>query len=190
MSEEQPAEAGWRNRIVRHGEEAPEQLLANPHNWRIHPRVQQDAIEGALNEIGWVQNVIVNERTGHVIDGHARVAIAISRGEPLVPVAYVDLDENEERIVLLSFDPLGNMALVDQQMFDELVAETAVRDEALLALLQGLTVDKVPDWDAPAAADAADPGAPVAPRLDFISVTCPGCATDFRITRTGQVLDA
>ena len=33
----------WRNRIVGHGEEAPDQLLANPKNWRIHPKAQQDA---------------------------------------------------------------------------------------------------------------------------------------------------
>src|SRR6266704_2927845 len=34
----------WRNRIVGHGEEDPEQLLANPKNWRIHPKNQQDAL--------------------------------------------------------------------------------------------------------------------------------------------------
>jgi hypothetical protein len=28
----------WRNRIIGHGEEAPDQLLANPRNWRIHPK--------------------------------------------------------------------------------------------------------------------------------------------------------
>jgi hypothetical protein len=33
----------WRNRITGTGEEAPDQLLANPTNWRIHPRGQQDA---------------------------------------------------------------------------------------------------------------------------------------------------
>jgi len=27
----------WRNRIVGTGEEAPDQLLANPQNWRTHP---------------------------------------------------------------------------------------------------------------------------------------------------------
>ena len=27
---------GWRNRITGSGEEAPDQLLANPANWRIH----------------------------------------------------------------------------------------------------------------------------------------------------------
>jgi len=28
----------WRNRITGSGEEAPDQLLANPANWRIHPK--------------------------------------------------------------------------------------------------------------------------------------------------------
>jgi len=50
--------AGWRNRIVGSGEEAPDQLLANPANWRIHPKAQQDALAGALDQVGWVQQVL------------------------------------------------------------------------------------------------------------------------------------
>ena len=34
----------WVNRIVGTGEEAPDQLLANPRNWRVHPKAQQDAL--------------------------------------------------------------------------------------------------------------------------------------------------
>ena len=37
----------WRNRITGSGEEAPDQLLANPANWRTHPKAQQDALAGA-----------------------------------------------------------------------------------------------------------------------------------------------
>ena len=68
----------WRNRIIGHGEEPPDQLLANPRNFRIHPKGQQDALAAVLDRVGWVQDVIVNQRTGHVIDGHARIAIAES----------------------------------------------------------------------------------------------------------------
>lgn len=141
----------WRSRIVGHGEEAPDQLLANPRNWRIHPKAQQDALAGVLSEVGWVQNVIVNQRTGHVIDGHARIEIAISRGEPSVPVVYVDLDENEEGIVLAALDPLAAMAGRDAEKWDALLAEITVDDAALKALLmpskpsEGLTdPDAVP----------------------------------------------
>lgn len=127
----------WNNRIVGHGEEAPDQLLANPRNWRIHPKAQQEALEGLLGEVGWVQDVIVNRRTGHVVDGHLRVALAISRDEPVVPVVYVDLDEGEERLVLAALDPLAAMAITDSdQLFDLLQGrQTSGPIENLLSAL-------------------------------------------------------
>ena len=41
---------------------------------------------------------------GFVVDGHARVALAISAGER-VPVVYVDLSEKEEALILATLDP-------------------------------------------------------------------------------------
>ncbi|MEX1171684.1 MAG: hypothetical protein WEG56_03620, partial [Chloroflexota bacterium] len=117
------APAAWRNRIVGSGDEAPDQLLANPANWRIHPKAQQAALAGALDTVGWVQQVMVNRRTGFVVDGHARVALAISRNEPSVPVLYVDLDPEEEALVLATLDPIGAMAQRDTAKLDELLAE-------------------------------------------------------------------
>src|SRR5438128_1559091 len=102
--------SAWRNRIVGTGEQAPDQLVANPRNWRTHPGPQRDALRGSLAEVGWVQQVLVNQRTGHVVDGHARVEEALSRKEPSVPVLYVDLDEAEEALVLATLDPIGAMA--------------------------------------------------------------------------------
>ena len=128
----------WRSRILGEGEEAPDQLLANPRNWRIHPKAQQDALAGILSEVGWVQRVIVNQRTGHMVDGHARVALAISRNEPTVPVVYVDLSEEEEAAVLATFDPLSAMAVADTEQLDALLAEVSVKDDALRAMLDGL----------------------------------------------------
>jgi hypothetical protein len=130
--------AGWRNRIVGAGEEAPDRLLANPANWRIHPKAQQDALAGALDAVGWVQQVLVNRRTGFVVDGHARVALALSRGEPSVPVLYVDLDADEEALVLATLDPIGAMAGRDDEKLRELLADVTVDDAGLLALLGDL----------------------------------------------------
>ncbi len=126
--------AGWRNRITGSGEEAPDQLLANPANWRIHPKAQQDALAGALDAVGWVQQVLVNRRTGFVVDGHARVALALSRGEPTVPVLYVDLEPAEEALVLATLDPIGAMAGRDDEKLKALLADVTVDDAGLLAL--------------------------------------------------------
>jgi hypothetical protein len=132
---------GWRNRIVGHGEEAPDQLLANPRNWRVHPKGQQDALAGVLEEVGWVQDVIVNRTTGHVVDGHARIAISISKGEPSVPVVYVELTPDEEAKVLATFDPLGAMAGADRAQLEDLLQEVRTDDAALRSALRDLADD-------------------------------------------------
>ncbi len=130
--------SAWRNRITGSGEEAPDQLLANPANWRIHPKAQQDALAGALDTVGWVQHVLVNKRSGFVVDGHARVALALSRNEPSVPVLYVDLDPEEEALVLATLDPIGAMATADEAKLNELLAGVTVDDAGLLRLLGDL----------------------------------------------------
>ena len=128
----------WRNRIVGSGEEAPDQLVANPANWRTHPGAQRDSLRGSLSEVGWVAQVMVNRRTGFVVDGHARVEEALSRGEPAVPVLYVDLSPEEEALVLATLDPIGAMATADTAKLAELLAGIAVDDAGLLALLGDL----------------------------------------------------
>jgi len=126
----------YKNRIVGHGEEAPDQLLANPANWRIHPKSQQDALEGVLSEVGWVQNVIVNRQTGHLIDGHLRVALALRKHEQTIPVVYVDLSPQEEALVLASLDPLAAMAVTDKEKLDELMKDIQTEDEVVLEMLK------------------------------------------------------
>lgn len=115
---EVPVEDGqWKSRIVGTGWEDPKQLLANPLNWRTHPREQQQAIEGSLSSVGWVQFAMVNSRTGYLVDGHARVKQALDQGQR-VPVVYVDLSPSEERLVLATLDPIGAMAGKDQEILN------------------------------------------------------------------------
>lgn len=141
----------WGSRIIGHGEEAPDQLLANPMNWRIHPQAQSDAMERVLERVGWVQSVIVNRTTGNLIDGHLRVGLAIARDEPSVPVAYVELTEEEERLVLLSLDPLAGLAVPDKELLRQLMGEVedleALFGEGLAVSLTDLAREWKGDWD-------------------------------------------
>ena len=128
----------WKNRIIGEGEERPDQLLANPNNWRIHPRQQQSALSGVLDQLGWIQRVIVNKRTGHVIDGHLRVSLAISRNEPSVPVVYVDISEEEELLALSTLDPLSAMAVADSEMLSSVLHAISTDNAAIQGMLSDL----------------------------------------------------
>jgi hypothetical protein len=122
QAEPQP-QRGWQNRIVGHGEEAPDQLLANPKNWRIHPASQQEGLAALLDRVGWVQSVVVNKRTGFLVDGHLRVTLAMRRDEPTIPVVYVDLTEAEEDLVLATIDPISALAGTDQDSLRALLID-------------------------------------------------------------------
>tara|TARA_R110000824_G_scaffold24304_2_gene85796 strand:- start:2918 stop:3433 length:516 start_codon:yes stop_codon:yes gene_type:complete len=129
----------WQNKIVGSGTEAPDQLLANPFNWRVHPKAQQDVMTSILSKVGWVQNVIVNQNTGHVVDGHMRASVAISNNEKEIPVIYVDLTEQEEKAILSVLDPIGAMAGTDREMLDSLVDDVSLTDDALAELIASVT---------------------------------------------------
>ena len=135
--------ATWHNRIVATGEEAPDQLLANPRNFRIHPKHQQDALAGVLDEVGWVDDVIVNRTTGHIIDGHLRVSLALKRGERAVPVKYVELSEAEEALILATFDPISALAAQDDALLRDLLEDVQTDNAAILSLLADLLGEDV-----------------------------------------------
>lgn len=158
----------WRNRIVRYGEEAPDQLLAHPRNFRIHPKAQQDALTGALNDLGWIAPVLVNEVTGHVIDGHLRIGLAISKGAPTIPVAYVALDEAEEAEALLTLDPIAAMAVADTGNLALLLEEVRSGEAGVQAMLAELAKASGLRY--------GDEGPPIdaVPEQFLVMVTCDG----------------
>ena len=128
----------WKNRIVGYGEEPPDQLLANPANWRIHPGPQQAALSGTLSEVGIVQNVIVNKRTGYVVDGHLRISLAMREHQPTIPVTYIDLSLEEEALILATIDPIAAMANADADQLKALLDEVNTSDAAVMAMLAEL----------------------------------------------------
>lgn len=130
----------WRNRIVGHGEVDPEELVANPRNWRCHPAAQQAALEGVLDEIGWVGDVMVSTKSGFVVDGHARVVLALRRGEK-VPVRYVDLTAKEEALILAAYDHIASMAGTDDEQLDALLREVSTGNPALMEMFSAMAED-------------------------------------------------
>ena len=139
----------WRNRIVGYGTADPSQLLANPFNPRGHPKFQQDVMVGVLNDIGWIDDVMINKRTSEewpegergvetMVDGHLRVEIALRNRETEIPVKYVDLTPAEEALALATFDPIGALAVVQGEALESVLAQITTRDADIQQLLDTL----------------------------------------------------
>lgn len=128
----------WKSRILGTGIENPAELLPNPHNWRTHAERQKYAVRGVLNEVGWVQSVTVNKRTGRLVDGHLRVALAIEQGATEIPVSYIDLSEEEEMLVLATLDPLTEMAGIDPEALAYVLENIQTEDVAVQSVLDDL----------------------------------------------------
>ena len=75
-------------------------LVPAPYNPRraLKPTdARYQKLAASLREFGLVEPLVWNERTGHVVGGHARLAILKELGVAEVPVSAVRLDDTREK---------------------------------------------------------------------------------------------
>lgn len=75
-----------------------------PWNPRAIPPENLAALRESMRRWGVVQEVVVNRRTGTVVGGHQRLKVLREEGAAEVPVAWVDLDETDERALNISLN--------------------------------------------------------------------------------------
>lgn len=119
----------------------PATLDDNPQNWRYHPQTQLAALDDVLAdpEIGWAGVLLYNERTGRLIDGHARKArwTEKSPGRP-APVLIGSWSQDAERKILLTLDPLAGLATPDTDKLGALLKSVSIDDRPLSAAVTDL----------------------------------------------------
>jgi hypothetical protein len=128
----------WKNRIVGHGIKPASQFKLHPTNWRLHPERQKRAVKGSLDSLGWVDCVIENIQTGHVVDGNDRVSQALDNGDADVPYIQVDLTEAEEAQALLSLDATAAMAETDAENMDALLKQVQTANADVMAFFDDM----------------------------------------------------
>jgi DNA modification methylase len=110
------------------------ELQDNPANWRKHPAKQINALRDVLAEVGWAGVVLYNERTKHLIDGHARKNISTGK----IPVLIGSWTEEQEKKILATLDPIGALAVADTNKLESLLRQVNSDSEHVRALLLGL----------------------------------------------------
>jgi hypothetical protein len=114
------------------------ELTPNPRNWRTHPQRQRNALRGVLAEIGYAGALLARELDDgglELIDGHLR---ARATPDARVPVLVLDVDEAEADKLLLTHDPLGEMAGRDRDKLDALLRRVDTGRAAVRDMLAGM----------------------------------------------------
>jgi hypothetical protein len=139
-------------------------LTENPLNWRRHSQEQLQSLRELLDdpEVGWAGACLYNERTGRLVDGHARREVVDPKTP--VPVLVGNWTAEAEAKILATLDPVGAMATGDVAAYEALIAQVQadglwVRD-LLHNTVAGLeAAEQQADEDA-AESDDAHPGLP------------------------------
>jgi hypothetical protein len=115
-------------------------LKPHPMNWREHPEHQRKALRGVLQEIGFTGVLLAVERDGELllVDGHLRRDEA---PDLQVPVAILDLNDEEAEKALVTIDPIAAMAQADKSTLFDLLGRMEFQDQNINGMLEALAND-------------------------------------------------
>ena len=136
MARKRPA--AFRDRIKAFRRVPACELLRNPRNWRTHPQAQQEALRGILSEVGYADALLAREADDGslvLVDGHLR---AETTPDQEVPVLVLDVTEAEADKLLLSLDPLAELAETNAQALDALLRDVQTGSEGLAGMWDAL----------------------------------------------------
>jgi len=127
-------------------------LRPHPQNWRKHPENQAQALRGVLNEIGFVDALLVRpvgDDQYEIVDGHLR---AETSGDAEVPCLVCNLSDEEALKVLATFDPLAALAKSDAEKLDLILPKVSFDNEAVHKMLKDLARQAGASFGQPTAA--------------------------------------
>src|SRR5947199_2602522 len=122
---------GVRNRIKGHRRVRAGDLVPHELNFRTHPDEQREALLAIYQEVGFARSLLAYELPDgrlKLIDGHLRQDLA---PDLIVDVEVLDVDDAEARALLLSIDPLAQLADYDAARLSTLQKVTATDSEVL-----------------------------------------------------------
>ena len=110
-----------RNRIKGHRRVRAGELVPHELNWRLHPDVQKKALQALYRHVGFARSLLAYELPDgrlKLIDGHLRRDLDPNLE---VEVEVLDVSEDEARALLLSIDPLAELAEMQEPLHARLL---------------------------------------------------------------------
>jgi ParB-like chromosome segregation protein Spo0J len=155
-------------------------LTVHPSNPR---RGDLGAIGVSLGTFGFYGTIVAQRSTGHVLAGNHRLMAARQAGMTEVPVAWVEIDDEESLRLLIADNRSSDLATNDDNQLAELLSALAESERGLTGTLyDGDDLDSLlASLEAPMFAPVEDVA-----RLDQRNpITCPECGHCWRVGPNG-----
>ncbi len=128
-----------RNRIKEHRVVKARDLKPHPRNWRLHPVGQRRALKAMINEVGFARSCTAYEDSKGdliLIDGHLRAELD---PDAEVTVEILDVTPEEADKLLLTFDPIAQLASANAEQRQALFASLEARTREAAEVFRKLT---------------------------------------------------
>lgn len=96
-----------------------ELLTPDPNNARKHDQKNLSAIRGSIKQFDVVEPLIVRQSNNVVIGGNGRLAVLKELGHKIVPVHYVDFDDQKSKALALALNRTAELADWDNDILVE-----------------------------------------------------------------------
>lgn len=145
----------------------PDELRANPQAWKAHSEDQADTLNALIDQVGWADALLLNDRRAGegwtkaeaiptLLDGHLLKTIGGARQEK-VPVLVGHWTPEQERMILLTLDPVQGMADANRQLLIALIGDLQAQNAAVLTVLESQFQDLIEQLQAAQLAEAPEP---------------------------------
>jgi hypothetical protein len=145
-----------RNRIKEHRKVRLGDLVPHELNPRVHAPEQREVLRQLYQEVGFARSVLAYELPDgrlKLIDGHLRAALT---PDEIVDVEVLDVTDAEARTLLLSIDPLAELATCEEKelaALREMVEKESAAVQLLWKQFQDEELPPLPDEPPPALED-------------------------------------
>jgi hypothetical protein len=115
-----------------------DQLIPSEKNFRRHTDEQRNALNGMLEEVGFAGAIVtrkLDDGRYEIIDGHLRADVG---GDEEVPIIVTDLDDTEAAKILATYDAIGGMAEIDNNVLRNLTSEIDFQSRSIDDLINKL----------------------------------------------------
>lgn len=99
-------------------------LIPNPKNTNVHSKEQIERLAKIINYQGFRSPIVVSNRSGFIVAGHARLEAAKHLNLTKVPVSYQDFADQEQEFAHLNADnAIASWAEIDMQAVTDSLKE-------------------------------------------------------------------